>query len=86
MKRTVEVTISVDVTVDEEKLNKGFIDDFQLYMYPFKTIEDHIKHIAECKVDGIISDNSIEGYGDLNDMGIVASMTGGKSEIVHNHD
>ena len=85
MKRTVEVTISVDVTVDEEKLNKGFIDDFKKYMYPFE-IEDHIKHIAECKVGGIISDNSLEGYGDLSDMGIVVKETGGKSEIVHNHD
>ncbi|MCK5612848.1 hypothetical protein KAR91_63835 [Candidatus Pacearchaeota archaeon] len=62
---TVDVTIEIEVIVDESKFTKEFMDEFNRYITPFDSIDDHVKHIAWCRAVGIItspSDDFLEGY------------------------
>ncbi len=71
MKKIVEVTQYIEVEVDEAKFDEEFLEDFRGYMYNFKDIDDHIKHLAQLYARGIANNHSfIEGYGEAKDMGI----------------
>lgn len=82
-RRRVEVTQVVAVTVDEEKFTPEFMAQFQMMMFPFDSIDDHLTHLAQLYARGIVDEGSfIEGYGPAEEMGIKFESIGGDQEIV----
>lgn len=76
MKKTILVTQSVNVEVDESKFTQEFFDDFNRHFYNFgNDIDKHIEHLAQLFARGIAGPFStfIEGYGEPEEMGIVFS-------------
>lgn len=71
----VQVIQTVLVTIDETKLTKEWMKDFRSYMYPFHTIEDHVKHIARNHEYRYIG-----GY-DYDDLGIKCEMVSESEEF-----
>lgn len=61
MKKTVSVTINVEVEVDENAFDENYMQAFRKYMYDFWTIDDHIEYIAKHAARGLDLDY-IEGY------------------------
>ena len=55
--------------------------EFRETMYPFGSIETHIKHIAQMKARGIMKYDFVEGYGYLREMGIKVSIIDQEEEI-----
>lgn len=77
MKHYVDVTQTVEVEVDESKFTPEFMESFQRSFYPFETVGDHIKYIAQLEARGLTSGiwtRFIEGYGDPKDFGIVVKL------------
>ena len=72
-KYTLEVTQTITVELDGEKLNDQFNKEFSRHFYPMDSLDDHAKHLAHLEACGMIS-LSVEGYGDLAAMNI---KTGG---------
>lgn len=81
MKRTVDVTISVEVETDDSIFTPEFLEDFRSYMYPFQNIEDHVKHLAQLEARGLLS-GFVEGYGSLKMCGVNAKTVSTEMEIV----
>lgn len=73
MKRTVSVTLLVDVEVDESKFTPVWLEEFRQYMFPFETIDEHIEHLASLEARGVLANDFIEGYGPRAEMGIKIS-------------
>jgi hypothetical protein len=78
-KRTyrVDVTQTIEVTLDASAFDETFMAEFRDSFYDFDTIEEHAEHIAQMQARGVIdvsyqSGEFIEGYGDHRDMGIAA--------------
>ena len=70
-KKTVYVTLTIDVEVDETKFTDEFMQEFRETFYQFNGLDDHIEHRAQLHARGIYDDDSfIEGYGQASDMGI----------------
>lgn len=69
MTKNVEVIFNVDVTVDETKFTKEFLDNFSKFFQKLDNLQEHIEHIAVLGVNGQLSEFT-EGYGTLADMGI----------------
>ncbi len=72
----VDYTVRINVTLDTEKFDDAFMEDFPKHFYPFTTLRDHAEHIARNQARGVIdatgcSGDFIEGYGKSTDMGIV---------------
>ena len=67
-----DVIQMIKVVVDESKFTEEFMEEFQRNFYPFYTIEDHMKHLAQLYSRGIVDEFSefIEGYGNPKDFGI----------------
>lgn len=82
-KKTVVVQSVVSVTVDETKFTPEFLADFQKSMYPLKSVDDHIEHLAQLYARGIHDSFStfIEGYGPPKEMGIECKVTDVTEEI-----
>jgi len=86
MTKTVAVTIEVEVMVDETKFTEEWMTEFRKTMYNFRTINDHMKHIAQLQAREIINLENhpkefIEGYGHANEMGISAMIVGQDEEV-----
>lgn len=83
IKHTVEVLVCVEVEVDEAAFTPEYMAAFRDCFYNFDSIEDHVRHIASAKVDGIIDEGGgfLEGYGDLADMGIRVRESGREVEV-----
>ncbi|EIM25696.1 hypothetical protein [Microvirga lotononidis] len=81
MKKTVEVTMIVEVEVDESKFTPEFMREFRESFYDFHEVEDHIMHIAQLEARGLLSPRFTEGYGPLADMGIKADVVDQSQEI-----
>jgi len=83
MKKTVDVTFSVEVEVDENKFTDEFMNEFREVFYDFDDINDHIKYFAQLTARGIILEGDInqfiEGYGDTKEFGI-------KTKIIHQEE
>lgn len=63
---SVEVTQTVLVKIDDEKLNDEFNEEFQKGMWKIESIECHAKHLAQLEARGLIGyNNFVEGYGDI---------------------
>lgn len=72
MTKTVSMECSVNVTVDESKFTPEFMEEFRKYFYDFDTVDDHIAHLAQLVIRGLVNQHSafIEGYGKPDSMGI----------------
>lgn len=82
-KKTVYVTLTIDVEVDETKFTDEFMQEYRDSFYSFDTIDDHIKHLAQLHARGIYdSDSFIEGYGQASDMGIQLEHVDTEMDIV----
>ena len=70
--RTIEVTQIINISLDESKFTKGFMEEFRENFYQFNTIEDHRKHLAQLFSRGLVDNMTdfIEGYGETKGMGI----------------
>jgi hypothetical protein len=77
MTRVVQVTMDVEVTVDEGKFTPEFMQEFRESFYRFVNVEDHISHLAQLTARGEMvgwPDEFVEGYGRLEEMGIKARI------------
>ena len=81
MKRTVIVTLTVEVEVDEDKFTPEFMAEFRDSFYNFYTISRHIEHIAQLEARGLLFPSFTEGYGPLADFGIKADVVNQEQEI-----
>jgi len=73
MKKEVRVTQIIEVTIDEDKFDDVFMEEFRESFYNFQSIDDHIEHLAQLYARGITDGSSksfIEGYGFCEDMSI----------------
>jgi hypothetical protein len=77
MKKTVRVEFEVEIEYDERFFSKKFMKAFRGYMYPFKTVNEHLEHLAQLQVR-YLADGFVEGYGVLNEKDIHIS-----SELSH---
>lgn len=74
MKRKVQLTVEIEVEVDEEKFTPEFYKEFNSSIFFTDCIEDHIKQLAYVAArEEPGSDSFVEGYGKLSDMGIKLS-------------
>lgn len=82
--KVVEVTQTIQVTVDETKFNEEFMAGFREIITGFTTLDEHIKHLAQLKARGFIDwdDTFVEGYGPINKMGIKLEFEDGDESIV----
>jgi hypothetical protein len=64
MKKTVTITQEVEIEIDETKFTKEFMSEFRDSFYNFKTLDDHIKHLAQLSARGCIGSwgDVPEGY------------------------
>jgi hypothetical protein len=69
--RIIRVVTEVEITLDEDKFDNVFMEDFNANFFEFDTIEEHYEHLAQLYVRGITDGtNFIEGYGMPDEMGI----------------
>lgn len=71
-KFTVQVTQTVEIEIDETKMDDKFMLDFRQAFYPFYTVEQHVEHLGQLACRGLTDGFSkfIEGYGPPADLGI----------------
>jgi len=81
---TVEVTNTVEVTLDETKFTPEFMKAFSSYMWPAEDIEEHATHLADMHVRGLADwpNTFIEGYGPAEKMGISFKITDHREEVI----
>lgn len=80
--KTVRVTQTIRVTVDEAKFTPEFMAEFRDSMYHFTTLDDHLEHLGQLHARNIADNHDfIEGYGQADDMGISFQHVGGDQEI-----
>lgn len=66
----VDVTQRLEITVDETKFTEEFFDEFTEYFFPYDTIEEHVKHIAQLYARGVYQGSRgefVEGYGKIDE-------------------
>jgi uncharacterized protein (DUF2126 family) len=83
--RKVQVTQTVEVTVDEATFTPEFMAEFRQFFFPFETLDEHLEHLAQLHARGIASDFPhafIEGYGPPKDMGIRFEVTDQTEEVI----
>lgn len=71
----VSVIQTVLVTIDETKFTEEWMKEFRSCMYPFNTIEDHVKHIARNH-----EHDYVEGY-DYEDLSIKRELVSESEEF-----
>lgn len=71
----VQVIQTVLVTIDETKFTEEWMEEFSSCMYPFNTIEEHVKHIARN-----YEYRHIEGY-DYDDLRIKCELVSESEEF-----
>lgn len=83
MKRQVQVTQIVEVTINEDKFDEEFMAEFDAHFFPGYDLDDHMKHLGQLFARGISDDRDfIEGYGPAADMGIRFRKIDGEEEIL----
>lgn len=75
MKKKIEVRLirTVSIEVDDAKFDEAFMEEFRKSFFPFKSLDDHLRHLACIVADrsyGTEPKEFIEGYGTLEEMGI----------------
>ena len=81
-KRLIEVTSIVEVETDDAKFTEEWLAEWRGVFYPFRSVEDHAKHIAQLAARGIFDPKFTEGYGPPSDMGITARVVSVEEEII----
>ncbi len=82
-KFTVEVLTTVEVTIDDQKLDQEFMDDFSRYFYELDTLEEHACYLAQLEAREMIGwDDFVEGYGDLKELGIELKVIDRTEEVI----
>lgn len=72
----INVTQTVKVTLDESKFSKEFLEKFKDFFHDFDDIEEHAKHLAYHEARNMIGyDGFVEGYGNIQNMGISLEIT-----------
>lgn len=83
----VEITQTIEVTLDEAKFDEAFMAEFRESFFDFDTLEEHAEHIAQLYARGLWEDSLgnrfIEGYGEAPDMGISARERGFEVYTTH---
>jgi len=64
------VTQEVIVTLDAEKFDEAFMQEFRESFFNFDTLEEHAEHIGQLEARGLWSEDFTEGYGPPAEMGI----------------
>lgn len=72
MKRTFEVSVTqvFEITLDEDKMDEKFMEEFRESFFPYFSLEDHAKHIAQLLARGIyygFNGEFWEGYGKIKE-------------------
>lgn len=83
--KTIQVTQTIKVTVNEAKFTSEFMAGFRDAFYPFDDLNEHIEHIAQMTARGLLTgmeDEFIEGYGKVIDMGIKAEVVDVETEVI----
>lgn len=83
----VEVTQTVRVSLDENKFDEAFMQEFREGFFDYDTLEQHAQHIGRLFALGLIElgwsrTDFIEGYGHASDMGIAAETISEDSFLV----
>jgi hypothetical protein len=79
----VDVRQRVKVTIDSTKMTPEWMSSFRETFYDFRTVDDHIRHLAQLYVRGIAYETCfIEGYGEAKEMGIKFEDIDQDEEIV----
>lgn len=81
MEKTVRLEFEVKIKYDKSFFNKKFMEAFRDYMFPFETVGEHLEHLAQMKVRGL-AEGFVEGYGDLDEKGIVMRCEQTNSEVL----
>lgn len=86
---SVEVTVTVDVTLDETKFTPEFFEEFNGSITDWgDDLEEHAKHLAWVHATGVedlayVSRAPfVEGYGPVDEMGIQAVTRDTETEVV----
>ncbi len=75
MKYRVMIRSYVTVEIPKKAINAEFIKSFAEYMYPFDSVEEHAGHLGQLAARGLIPSNDfVEGYGDIAEMGIKVQL------------
>lgn len=77
MKKRVRVEFEVEIDYDKKFFSNKFMEAFRGYMYPFRSVSEHLEHLAQLQVRDL-ADGFVEGYGVLSQNGISL-----KSELTH---
>lgn len=81
-KRTVVVTITVEVEFDESKFTPEWMEEFRKYFYDFNTTDEHAEHLGQMFARELATDTSfIEGYGMAQAMGIRFNIVNTETEV-----
>ncbi len=84
MKKQIAVTRVVEIEVDEAKFTPEFMNEFRASMYNFRTLDQHLEHLAQLYARDVIDDRSfIEGYGRAEEMGIKAKVIDQTEEMLN---
>lgn len=68
----VNVNVNVLMTLDDEKMDKKFLEEFSSYMFVVDSLDEMAQHIAYNHV--MNGENTfVEGVGDLKEMGVIMS-------------
>jgi len=84
--KLIEVTQTVQVSIDETKLTPDWMADFRRSFYNYHVVDDHLKHLAHLEACGVtylphVNNTFIEGYGNANDLGIRAAVMDADMEV-----
>lgn len=76
--KTITVSQEIEVTIDDTKFTSEFMQEFRDHMYDFHDVADHMEHLAILYATGVVDEVSsfVEGYGNLDEMGITTSRAG----------
>ena len=55
MKRLVEISVAIQVEIDESKFTEEFMQGFRQTVYNFHSLDEHIEHIAQLSARGLLS-------------------------------
>lgn len=85
--KQVNVTQTVEVTIDETKFTPDMMASYRETFYPYHSLDDHMGHIAQLEARGLtyqphIGNEFIEGYGPANEMGIKARVVDTEIEVL----
>lgn len=83
---TVEVTQTVEVTLDETKFDQAFFEAFNRHFFDFDdSLDEHAEHLGQMFARGVEDEFSdfIEGYGPVKELGIKFKAVDCETDVVN---